>query len=103
MPDGAAGGAEQRRGADREQVGIVVRRRAPSRAGQEAERDRKRHRGDDGGADDERQNTRRVTMAGLRRMAKRARMVSTPCPERLAAAALSAPLRVLPDLSMCSG
>ena len=44
--DGAAGRAEQRRGADREQVGIVVRPGA-ARAGQKAERHRKRHHHDE--------------------------------------------------------
>ncbi len=47
-----ARGAEQCRDADREQVWVVMRRMR-RRPGQEAEGDRKRHRRDDGRADDE--------------------------------------------------
>jgi hypothetical protein len=51
---GPARGAEQRGDADREHIGVVVGRRG-GRSGEEAEGDRKRHRGDDGRADDQRE------------------------------------------------
>ena len=99
--DGAAGRAEQRGGADREAVRIVVRARAVHR-GEEAERGRERHRQDGEGADDEQQRAAAEHDAQPCENAGRSRMSGAdPRPQALPTRAVCArrPSRLVLDFS----